>query len=66
MFNHDVIDLYNRIPLGTRIVVRTYEDSVRIEGPALANRGIQLPAYISSEGVSYAVSRASARRCPRR
>jgi lipoprotein-anchoring transpeptidase ErfK/SrfK len=50
MFNHDVIDLFNRAPLGTLMVVRTYQDSVRIEGPALANRGIELPAfYISSD-----------------
>jgi lipoprotein-anchoring transpeptidase ErfK/SrfK len=50
MFNHDVIDLFNRAPLGTQMVVRSYEESVRIEGPALANRGIELPAfYISSD-----------------
>ena len=50
MFNHDVIDLYDRVPLDTRVVVRTYEDSVRIEGEELANRGVELPpVYVSPE-----------------
>ena len=50
MFNHDVIDLYERVPLETRVAVRTYEDSVRIEGEELANRGVELPPfYVSPE-----------------
>ena len=50
MFNHDVIDLYERVPLETRVVVRTYEDSVQIEGEELANRGVELPPfYVSPE-----------------
>ncbi len=45
MFNHDVIDLYGRVPDGTRVVIRSYEESVRIEGPLMASRGVQLPAF---------------------
>lgn len=48
LFNQDIIDLYNRVPLGTRVVIRSYEDSVRIEGEELANRGVELPAKIVS------------------
>jgi hypothetical protein len=50
MFNHDAIDLYNRVPNGTRIVVRSYEESVRLEGQAMANRGIELPPFFTGEG----------------
>lgn len=50
MFNHDVIDLHERVPLQTNVVVRTYSQSVRIEGEALANRGVELPpVYVSPE-----------------
>lgn len=50
LFNHDAIDLYNRVPNGARVTVRSYEESVRIEGPAMANRGIQLPPFYTGEG----------------
>jgi hypothetical protein len=33
--------------MGTKVVIRTYEDSVRIEGEELANRGVELPPYIA-------------------
>ena len=45
LFNHDIIDLYERIPMGTRVVIRSYDESVRIEGEALANRGVELPPF---------------------
>jgi lipoprotein-anchoring transpeptidase ErfK/SrfK len=45
MFNHDVIDLHNRVPDGTRVRVRSFGESVRIEGPLMANRGVELPAF---------------------
>jgi lipoprotein-anchoring transpeptidase ErfK/SrfK len=45
MFNHDIIDLYDRVPVGTRVVIRSYEDSVRIEGEVNANRGVELPPF---------------------
>jgi lipoprotein-anchoring transpeptidase ErfK/SrfK len=44
LFNHDIIHLFERVTLGTRVIIRSYEDSVRIEGP-LAGRGIELPPY---------------------
>jgi lipoprotein-anchoring transpeptidase ErfK/SrfK len=50
LFNHDAIDLHARVPTGTRVVVRSYEDSVRIEGAAMASRGIQLPPFYTGEG----------------
>ncbi|WP_210528921.1 L,D-transpeptidase [Rubellimicrobium arenae] len=58
LFNHDAIDLFNRVPDGTRVVIRSYEDSVRIEGPLMATRGIQLPPFYSGEGQRPAVPQA--------
>jgi lipoprotein-anchoring transpeptidase ErfK/SrfK len=46
LFNHDVIELYDRVPIGTRVRVRSYEESVRLEGEEMANRGVELPARI--------------------
>lgn len=52
MFNHDIIDLYERVPIGTRVVVRTYEASVELEGEELANRGVILePTAIDPETI---------------
>jgi lipoprotein-anchoring transpeptidase ErfK/SrfK len=48
LFNQDIIDLYNRVAGDTRVVIRSYEDSVRIEGEVDANRGVELPAKIVS------------------
>jgi lipoprotein-anchoring transpeptidase ErfK/SrfK len=45
LFNHDIIDLFDRIPMGTRVVIRTFDESVRIEGDAIANRGTELPPF---------------------
>ena len=50
MFNQDVIDLYNRVPDGTRVVIRSSDESVRIEGPLMASRGVQLPPFFTGEG----------------
>lgn len=33
LFNQDAIDLYNRVALGTRVKVRTAEESLALEGP---------------------------------
>lgn len=33
LFNQDAIDLYNRVDLGTRVKVRTLEESLAIDGP---------------------------------
>ncbi|MCC5974405.1 MAG: L,D-transpeptidase [Rubellimicrobium sp.] len=46
LFNHDMIDLYDRIPIGTRVVMRSFDESVRIEGWETANRGVELPPVI--------------------
>ena len=54
MFNQDVIDLYNRVPTDTTVVVRTYADSVRLEGEAMANRGRELPPVIVDPATVYA------------
>jgi lipoprotein-anchoring transpeptidase ErfK/SrfK len=50
LFNQDVIDLFERVPTGAEVVIRSYEESVRIEGPLMAERGVQLPPYYLSEG----------------
>ncbi|MBW7921539.1 MAG: L,D-transpeptidase [Rubellimicrobium sp.] len=48
LFNHDIIHLFARVTMGTPVIMRSREDSIRIEGEALANRGIDLPAYFAS------------------
>ena len=53
MFNHDIIDLYPRVPNGTDVVIRSYEDSVRLEGEELANRGVILEPNIIDPDVIY-------------
>ncbi|MBP1806095.1 L,D-transpeptidase [Rubellimicrobium aerolatum] len=50
LFNQDAIDLYDRVDGGARVVIRSYEDSVRIEGPLMAERGVQLPPFYRGEG----------------
>ena len=53
MFNHDIIDLYDRVPLDTRVVVRTKEQSVALEGEELANRGVILEPNIIDPELIY-------------
>jgi hypothetical protein len=53
MFNHDIIDLYPRVPNGTDVVIRSYEDSVDLEGEALANRGVILQPNIIDPDLIY-------------
>lgn len=48
LFNHDIIHLYPMVRMGAPVLLRSKADSVRIEGEALANRGIDLPAYFAS------------------
>ena len=50
MFNQDAIDLFNRVPDGTRVVIRSRAESERIEGPLMARRGVQLPPFYTGEG----------------
>ena len=52
MFNHDVIFLYPKVPLGTKVVIRNRADSIAIEGEAVANRGSELPpTYVPPEEI---------------
>ena len=37
LFNQDIIDLYNRVPTGTRVKVRTEAESLAIEGPQMTD-----------------------------
>lgn len=53
MFNHDIIDLYPRVPIGTRVVVRSFEQSVELEGEERANRGIVLEPNIIDPDLIY-------------
>lgn len=62
LFNQDIIDLYARVAVGAKVVVRTYDQSVAVEGIELANRGIELgPVQVDPEEV-YAVVEEEARR----
>ena len=53
MFNHDIIDLYDRVPNGTRVIVRTKAQSVDLEGEELANRGVILEPNIVDPDLIY-------------
>jgi len=48
MFNHDIISLFPKIDMGTKVIIRTYEESLRLEGIVMANRGIEMPPTIIS------------------
>jgi lipoprotein-anchoring transpeptidase ErfK/SrfK len=62
LFNQDVIHLAERTPIGTKVVVRTYEESVAAEGEELANRGGVLPPTIVDPEVVYAAVEAEKQR----
>ncbi len=53
LFNHDIIDLFPRVPMGTDVVIRSYEESVELEGVERANRGIVLQPNIIDPDVIY-------------
>jgi lipoprotein-anchoring transpeptidase ErfK/SrfK len=45
LFNQDAIDLYNRVPEGTRVKVRSEAESLALEGPQMLNAyGHMVPA----------------------
>ncbi len=48
LFNHDIIDLYNRVSVPTTVRIRSQEDSLRIVGPEFSPRGVELPPKIVS------------------
>ncbi|PWK56783.1 L,D-transpeptidase [Silicimonas algicola] len=57
LFNQDAIDLYNRVSVGSTVVVRTYEESVAIEGYDMANRGQEMaPRHVDPAEVYAAVA----------
>ncbi len=37
LFNQDIIDLYNKVPNGTRVKVRTEAESLALEGPQMSD-----------------------------
>ncbi|WP_240335511.1 L,D-transpeptidase [Pseudotabrizicola algicola] len=43
MFNQDIIDLYDMVPIGTRVHVRTEAESLRVD-PENFGRGVDLPS----------------------
>ncbi|MFN4129708.1 MAG: L,D-transpeptidase [Paracoccaceae bacterium] len=45
LFNQDIMDLFEQVPNGTRVVVRSESDSVRAEGPMIETpEGYVIPA----------------------
>ena len=62
LFNQDVIDLYNRVPVGAQVIVRTYEQSVAAEGLEMANRGGEMVPRRSDPSEIYALVAEEARR----
>lgn len=62
LFNQDIIDLYDRTSIGTKVIVRTYEQSLAAEGLEMANRGDEIiPKPVDPESL-YAFVEEEARR----
>lgn len=53
LFNHDIIQLHELVQPGALVRVRTYEESVAMEGEEIANRGVELPPKIVDPDVIY-------------
>lgn len=50
LFNQDAIDLYNKVPNGTRVKVRSEAESLALEGPQMLNAyGHMVPATAENE-----------------
>jgi len=63
LFNQDIIDLFGRVPVGTDVYVRTYEESVAAEGYDMANRGGEMqPKTVDPVALYAAVAEEQARR----
>jgi len=43
MFNHDIIDLYDRVQVPMKVLIRTEEESLRVD-PEYFGRGVDLPS----------------------
>jgi lipoprotein-anchoring transpeptidase ErfK/SrfK len=54
LFNQDIIDLFDRTPMGTRVVVRTYEESAASVDARWLDRGQELPPKIVDPALIYA------------
>lgn len=54
LFNQDIIHLFDRTDLGTQVVVRSYEESIALEGEEMANRGVELPPVMLDADEVYA------------
>ncbi len=52
MFNHDIIHLFDIVPIGTRVHVRDEAESMRVD-PENFNRGIELPARTVDPALIY-------------
>lgn len=67
MFNQDVIELYDKVPKGAEVVVRSYDESVALEGEEMANRGVELPpTQVDPEVIYAAVEAEKERRAAKR
>ena len=53
LFNHDIIDLYNRVDIPTTVTIRSAEESMRLVGPLYSPRGVELPPTIVSPETIY-------------
>ena len=50
LFNQDAIYLYDQIDTGTRVIVRTLEQSIAIEGPTVDDaNGFAIPAALAPD-----------------
>jgi lipoprotein-anchoring transpeptidase ErfK/SrfK len=54
LFNQDIIDLFDRTPMGTEVVVRTYEESLASRDSEWIDRGVELPPRIVDPDLIYA------------
>lgn len=54
LFNQDIIDLFERTPMGTEVVVRTYEESLVSRDSEWIDRGVELPPRIVDPDLIYA------------
>jgi len=53
LFNQDIIDLFEEVDLGTKVHVRTLEESLAIEGPMVElENGYVVPEAIAAEAIA--------------
>jgi hypothetical protein len=52
MFNHDIIHLFELVPIGARVHVRSEAESLRVD-PENYNRGVELPARTVDPALIY-------------